>query len=62
MILHHVTDDTKLIKVSSSPHCAKWLLESDGDRGDAIPVPNRLENRVCKSARQAISNSDVVTV
>ena len=48
MVLHHVSYDTKLIKISATPLGAKRLLEGDCDRGYGIAVPDRLENGVSK--------------
>lgn len=48
MVLHDITDYPKLVKVAATPHCAKRLLEGDGHRGDAVPVPQRLEDGVSK--------------
>ena len=63
MILHHISDDTKLVKVTTTPHRPKWLLEGDGDRRDVISVPQGLEDRVGKSKKKEtvyMEDGDVV--
>lgn len=48
VVLHHITDDPKLIKIATTPLSPKWLLEGDGYSGDAVAIPDRLEHGVCK--------------
>lgn len=49
MVLHHVTNDAKLIKVTATPLGTKGLFEGDGDRVNGVSVPDRLEDGVGKS-------------
>ena len=46
VVLHDVSDDSKLVKVSSSPLGPKGLLEGDGDTCNGISVPCRTEDHV----------------
>jgi hypothetical protein len=38
-VLHDITDNAKLIKVTASSFSAKWLLEDDLNIIDALTVP-----------------------
>ena len=46
MVLHHISDDSELVKVSPSSLGAKWLFEGDGYACDGVPVPRRTEDHV----------------
>ena len=46
VVLHDVSDDSELVKVSSSPLGPKGLLEGYGDTCNGIPVPRRTEDHV----------------
>ena len=46
VVLHHVSDDSELVKVSAPPLGAKGLLEGDGDACDGVSVPRRAEDHV----------------
>ena len=48
MVLHHISDDSKLIKVSATALGTKWLLEGDGDAGNAVSVPGGSKDHVAK--------------
>lgn len=39
VILHHVADETDLVKVSSTTLDSDVFLEGDRDRGNVVPVP-----------------------
>ena len=54
VVLHDVSDDSKLVKVSSSPLGAKGLLEGDGDACDGVPVPRRTKDHVWETQRDQI--------
>ena len=46
VVLHHVSDDSELVKVSAPPLGAKGLLEGDGDACDGVSVPRGAEDHV----------------
>ena len=48
MVLHHVTNDSKLVKISTATLGTEWFLESDGDAGNMVPVPCGSEDHVTK--------------
>ena len=48
MVLHHITNDTKLVKISSPALGTEWLLECDGDAGNVVPVPGGSKDHVTK--------------
>ena len=50
VILHDISDDAKLIKVSPAALCAKGFLEADLHIGDEVPVPRWGQELVGKSA------------
>ena len=49
VVLHHVSDDPKLVKVSASTLGAKRLLEGDGHTSNVVAVPDWLEGSIGKS-------------
>ena len=51
VVLHNISDDSKLVKVATTAACAKILLPVDLDALDVFLVPHRLENNVRKSLR-----------
>ena len=46
VVLHHVSDDSELIKVSSPSLGPKRLFEGDGDACDGVPVPRWTKDHV----------------
>ena len=48
MVLHHISDNPKLIKVSATSLGTKWFLEGDGDAGNAVSVQGRSKDHVAK--------------
>jgi len=48
-VLHHVTDDAKFVKVSTSALGTEWLLECDLNVVDVVAVPGRAEELVAES-------------
>ena len=48
MVLHHISDDPKLIKVSATALGTKRFLEGDGDAGNAVSVPCWSKDHVAK--------------
>ena len=48
MILHDISDNSELVKVSSATLGSEWFLECDGDAGDMISVPCGSEDHVAK--------------
>ncbi len=48
VVLHHVSDDPKLVKVASSAVGTKGLFEGDHHTRNVIAVPDRLEDGVGK--------------
>ena len=49
MVLHDVSDDAKLVKVSTPAHSAKGLFEGDDDGGNVVPVPSGAEQDVTET-------------
>ncbi|KAI6760174.1 hypothetical protein HG531_013375 [Fusarium graminearum] len=54
MVLHNITNDTKLVKVTSTSLGTKWLLECDLNVVDVVSVPRSAEERVTKSKDQDV--------
>lgn len=54
MVLHDITDDAKLIEVTSTTLGAKWFLEGDLDVIDVIAVPSCVEERVAESENEDV--------
>ena len=48
MVLHHISDDPKLIKISTTTLRAKRFLEGYLDTGNAISVPGGSKDHVAK--------------
>ncbi len=48
VVLHDVADDAVLVKVAPAPLRAEILLESHGDGGYVVAVPERLEGVICE--------------
>ena len=48
VILHDISDDSVLVKVSAAPFRPERLFESDEDAGDAFTVPRRAEKAVAE--------------
>ena len=48
VILHHISDDAKLVKVATSALCAKGLLESDLHIADVLVIPNGTQEGIRK--------------
>ena len=46
VVLHDVSDDSKLVKVSSSSLGSKGFLEGDGDACNGVTVPRGTEDHV----------------
>ena len=46
VVLHNVSDDSKLVKVSSSSLGSKGFLEGDGDACNGVSVPRWTEDHV----------------
>ena len=61
MVLHHVTNDPKLIKVPASAVRSKRLLEGDEDIGNVVAVPDWLEDGVSKSRMGGRRSNKVVS-
>ena len=52
MILHHITDDSKLVKVAATTLSAKRLLECYRYIGYVVAVPDWLEDGVGEPVRR----------
>ena len=48
VVLHDVTDDAKLVEVATPPLGAEGLFEGNGDVGNGVAIPNRVECGVSK--------------
>ena len=46
VVLHHISDYSKLVKVSTTSLCSEGFLESNLDTGNAISVPSRSKYHV----------------
>ena len=55
MVLHHITNNTKLIKVATSSLSAKRLLEGDNDIVYTVTIPERLEDGVSKPGMEVLN-------
>ena len=49
MVLHHVSDDSKLVKVTTTALSTEGFLESDGDAGNVVSAPGGTKDHVSKS-------------
>ena len=54
MILHDVSNDSKLIEIASSALSANILLECDLYIADVVMVPSGTKESVCKSKDQHV--------
>ena len=54
MVLHHVSNDAKLVKISSSALSSKWFLEGDCNTGDVVPVPSGSKDHVPEPERYEV--------
>jgi hypothetical protein len=54
MVLHDISDDTELVKVSTTTLCSEWFLERDLDIIDVIAVPGCTEELVTESQNQYV--------
>lgn len=56
---HHafLPDNTKVIKVSSSPISSKGFFKSENDAGHTVPIPDRAENSVPKPGGNRENNA-----
>jgi len=48
-VLHNITDDTKLVKVTTSALGTEWLLEGDLDVVNVVAVPGGAEELVAEA-------------
>lgn len=53
-VLHNITDDTKLVKVSSTALSSERLLEGDLDVVDVVPVPGCAEELVTEPENEDV--------
>ena len=62
MVLHHITNDPKLIEVPASAVCTKRLLERYENVSNVVAVPDRLEDGISKPKVGRRRSNDVVRV
>jgi hypothetical protein len=54
MVLHDISNDTKLVKISTTPLSPEWLFERDLDVVDMVAVPGSTKEFVTKSQNQNV--------
>jgi len=62
VVLHHITNDPKLIEVPASAVCTKRLLECYENISNVVAVPDRLEDGISKPKVGRRRSNDVVRV
>lgn len=63
VILHHVADETDLVEVSSTTLDSDVFLESDGNRGNVMPVPTSIHmtsNHAVADSRSRVTRAQRV--
>lgn len=55
-VLHDVSDDSKLVKVSTSSFCSKRLLEGDLDVSDLMFVERLIDEEVAEAKDKDVLN------
>lgn len=54
MVLHDITNDAELVKVTAPAFGAERLFEVDLHRGDVVAIPGRIENAIAESETNRI--------
>lgn len=48
MVLHDVSNNTKIIKISTAAFSTKWFFECDLHLGNIVPVPSGIQNSIAE--------------